>query len=744
MKQILYVLTILTVALLSIAHGQSPKLVGEIDYYSALRSINHLNALGDTLVVSTNQGVTFIVDDQQVLFGKKEGITQSNTLQTLTTSKGLLALSDKGTLSSFLPTQQSFNTLHTSYTSAGYTPLRPHAISYGRYLILPFQEGLSFFDLNENRSYLTVTKIGNLLIENSQFKDIYLYNDTLAVLIDQQIWTIPVDSTHLDSAQHSNGKKVNVVDPKQWFLLRDSLAANLQTLSYRDSLQARPGMGKWEFSENESRALSNVMDTLIIDGKKITDSLFYQTTGDSNTLNNSVIDFIKIGKTEYLTNGKTLFKNTLNAEEVSLKHSLANENYTNLLISGSVFAWAVQSLWVLNNEQWDSAGSFPSYNPEAGQLFAKRSQPIARSKTGDLYIGSWGGGIHRTGSNENRQYLPSSGDCLKGVFTAAPNYAIVTGLTTDAKGNVWFANYSEDATDKYTIGYIDKTQEMTCFASIGTGKQTGELQFNPFDSTELVVVYYTGIDIYDVQADIPELKSTKDASHVNDIFQVEWDGQKRMWALGGDRLILRCPEKLIDGICFNQDFKDSLLDVSLIFGVQGGGFSNLERDPLGNLWLSTRSAGAYYIEASKDSLRGSDVTHFDRTSGLFSDEVYDIKVNQNSGEVWFLHPDGITVYQSQARDASLYSPEQVRVFPNPYRADRHQAITFDQLPQNSEILIYNESRQLVTRIQKDDIVGGYYKWIPTTHYGKAIKGGVYTWVVKSPHANRMGHLIVVK
>ena len=67
----------------------------------------------------------------------------------------------------------------------------------------------------------------------------------------------------------------------------------------------------------------------------------------------------------------------------------------------------------------------------------------------------------------------------------------------------------------------------------------------------------------------------------------------------------------------NSDFKDSLIDVSLTFKLNStGGFSDIESDALGNLWIATNTKGAFYIEASKDSLRGNDIISLNAQNGL--------------------------------------------------------------------------------------------------------------------------------
>lgn len=68
-----------------------------------------------------------------------------------------------------------------------------------------------------------------------------------------------------------------------------------------------------------------------------------------------------------------------------------------------------------------------------------------------------------------------------------------------------------------------------------------------------------------------------------------------------------------------------------------------------------------------------------------------------------------------------------RVFPNPWRADRHtnRSITFDQLPNNSVIKIFTTSGHLVREL---DVPTGSVTWMMDNGAGKPVASGIYLYV----------------
>ncbi len=71
-----------------------------------------------------------------------------------------------------------------------------------------------------------------------------------------------------------------------------------------------------------------------------------------------------------------------------------------------------------------------------------------------------------------------------------------------------------------------------------------------------------------------------------------------------------------------------------------------------------------------------------------------------------------------------------RVYPNPFRAEKHRTITFDRLTKDSAIRIYTLSGDLVWK--KEDIDGQYYKqWEVVNGAGHKLASGVYIALISN-------------
>ena len=78
----------------------------------------------------------------------------------------------------------------------------------------------------------------------------------------------------------------------------------------------------------------------------------------------------------------------------------------------------------------------------------------------------------------------------------------------------------------------------------------------------------------------------------------------------------------------------------------------------------------------------------------------------------------------------------VRVFPNPWRADRHSGrnITFDTLPANATITLFTVSGHLVKTLgaQGSGLGTGTLTWDRTNDSGDTVASGLYLYLLKTP------------
>ena len=117
------------------------------------------------------------------------------------------------------------------------------------------------------------------------------------------------------------------------------------------------------------------------------------------------------------------------------------------------------------------------------------------------------------------------------------------------------------------------------------------------------------------------------------------------------------------------------------------------------------------------------VNHFTaENSPLFSNTVYDLAINQKTGEVYAATDGGLVGYFSTATNFDE-EMENVRVFPNPVRPNYSGNITIDGLAFDSSVKITDLSGALVYETKSE---GGRAVWNGLNSEGNRPATGVYT------------------
>lgn len=135
-------------------------------------------------------------------------------------------------------------------------------------------------------------------------------------------------------------------------------------------------------------------------------------------------------------------------------------------------------------------------------------------------------------------------------------------------------------------------------------------------------------------------------------------------------------------------------------------------------WIGTNSSGVFCF--SQDG--SEEVYRFTtENSPLVSNNVFDIQVDQLSGEVYFATDKGLVSFRS---DASLADNEfsEVTVFPNPVRPEFDGPITIQGLGYESDVKITDVSGNLIYQTVSN---GGTVIWNGKTLQGDRVQSGVY-------------------
>jgi hypothetical protein len=105
---------------------------------------------------------------------------------------------------------------------------------------------------------------------------------------------------------------------------------------------------------------------------------------------------------------------------------------------------------------------------------------------------------------------------------------------------------------------------------------------------------------------------------------------------------------------------------------------------------------------------------------------------------------GLATTNVQLIAATAADLTHMRVFPNPWRSDKHSGVpvTFDNLPDNSTIKIFTVSAHLVRILPSPN--SGVAAWDLTNDSGDKVASGIYIYLVKAGDQAKRGKLAVIK
>ncbi len=268
------------------------------------------------------------------------------------------------------------------------------------------------------------------------------------------------------------------------------------------------------------------------------------------------------------------------------------------------------------------------------------------------------------------------------LFSETTSWVMPSGLGFDSRGLMWFVNRDW------------RTPALACYNA-----QTDELK-----------VYKEFVN--------------EDATEVNLVYGRCWaeDKEGNIW-FGTD---VGPIELLADDISasspFFQQIKIPRNDGSNLadYLLSGVDVSCMAVDGGNRKWFGTSRLGVYVI--SSDNME--QVYHFTAaTSGLLSDNVESIAIDDVTGEVYIGTDKGLCSYASDATGGNAtLDKDNVYAYPNPVTPDYTGKVTVTGLTYGAEIHITTSSGQLVAKGISN---GGTFTWDTTDLQGRRVASGVY-------------------
>ncbi|MFN7118705.1 MAG: hypothetical protein ACK4TA_18040 [Saprospiraceae bacterium] len=147
-------------------------------------------------------------------------------------------------------------------------------------------------------------------------------------------------------------------------------------------------------------------------------------------------------------------------------------------------------------------------------------------------------------------------------------------------------------------------------------------------------------------------------------------------------------------------------------------------------WIGTKN-GVFLLSPTGEE----QIAHFTtENSPLFDNNITDIAINPNNGEVFIGTDKGIIAYQSDAVEGGVVNKANVEVFPNPVRPEYVGPIAIRGLARDADVKITDVTGRLVYETQA---LGGQAIWDGRDYNGQRAKSGVYL-VFSTTNARNVG------
>lgn len=167
--------------------------------------------------------------------------------------------------------------------------------------------------------------------------------------------------------------------------------------------------------------------------------------------------------------------------------------------------------------------------------------------------------------------------------------------------------------------------------------------------------------------------------------------------------------------------------------------TDIEVDGGNRKWMATAGAGLVLLSSDGSEI----IKQFTKeNSALISNNIYDIKMNQETGELFIITDLGLVSYRSDAsQDDADYSS--TKVFPNPVRPGYEGLITIQGIRYDSDIKVTDVSGNLIFKTTSN---GGTATWDGKRVDGTKVESGVYLiWTATNEgSSNKVGKVVVVR
>jgi len=427
-------------------------------------------------------------------------------------------------------------------------------------------------------------------------------------------------------------------------------------------------------------------------------------------------------------------------------------------IDNSIFSLTINGsdLWITSggrNNAWNNLFSEPKFQLNRNgkwTVFDKKVFPAPNDfrdmvcitvdpKNPDhVFAGSWGGGVLEFNAGKFVKRYDNFNSTLQTALPSQPDapYVRIGGMDFDSKGNLWVTNSSVGKV--LSVYQTDGNWKAYELSGIANKYSIGKVIVTQNDDKWILVPRAKGQSLY-------VLNSTNDQSkeqnvvarfvnsegefftEMNDVYALTEDLKGEIWVGTSVGIAVFSDPKKIwtestmyasrPGLDLGDNYFHPLLEKETV--------TSIAVDGANRKWIGTKASGVFLISEDGET----EIEHFNtENSPLPSNEITDIAINQQTGEVFMGTSSGLISYMGEATTGNDEFTD-VYVYPNPVRETYDGPIVVKGLVDDTDVKITDISGNL---LYKTTSLGGQAIWDGTNLNGNRCKTGVYLIFMTDP------------
>lgn len=382
-----------------------------------------------------------------------------------------------------------------------------------------------------------------------------------------------------------------------------------------------------------------------------------------------------------------------------------------------------------SNGEWSNLGNTIK-NINGGNAQDMVNVVINPSNSSQVYVGSWNDGLFEYNNDQITNIYTGQNSLLDTVFFGI---TAVGAMVFDDDNNLWVTS-SFSANHPLAVKTPDNTWYNYSFTGLTTPSDfythmiVDENNYKWFivPKQHKIIIFDDNGTLDNTSDDRKITNSNFPGSHIESIAQ-DKDGE--IW-IGTDEgiAVFYNPSEVFDKnieaeqILIQQDGQTQLL-------LETETITTIAIDGANRKWIGTQNSGVYLM--SQDGTE--EVEHFTTdNSPLFSNNILDIVINPETGEVFIGTEKGLISYKGTATEPDD-DFNNVVVYPNPVKPDFNGKIAIKGLVKDTDVKITDISGNIVFETTS---FGGQAIWDGNDMHGNRVQTGVYMVFNGSPDGDK--------